>query len=360
MNRTAGIVLAGVHRWGESEFDWLLPRPLLPVVHTPLICHVVRWLRDGGMPATGICANSISRLVRHVLGDGSRADMDLVYYEDWTPRGPAGCVRDVADYLTAERLVVVDATILPACDLGALLAAHEASGAALTVVVSPDPEVPGPGRARQVPQGIYVLERSALAHIPEAGYQDLKEVLVPRLHALNLPVMTHTLPAPLPRVTDMMSYLQVNAVALASVCHADAPPPGYQRVGAGLVHESATVSHPERFIGPFLVGPRTVIGESATLVGPVTIGADCTIERGAVVSGSVLWERCVIEAGANVDECVLDHGLRVAPGAGVHRAVRRARPNTLKRLRHRIWPRLARSTASSVSDAPSAAASAHR
>ena len=90
----SGIVLAGVHRWGESEFERLLPRPLLPVAESPLICYALRWLRDGGVRAATICANSESRFVRHCLKDGSEYGLDIRYFEDLTPRGPAGCVRD--------------------------------------------------------------------------------------------------------------------------------------------------------------------------------------------------------------------------------------------------------------------------
>lgn len=89
-----GVVLAGVHQWDDSALDGALPRPLLPVVHQPLVGYSLQWLRDGGVTNDTVCANSDSRLVRQYLGDGACIGLDLAYYEDWTPRGPAGCVRD--------------------------------------------------------------------------------------------------------------------------------------------------------------------------------------------------------------------------------------------------------------------------
>ena len=36
------LVLAGSHTWRTTAFDALLPRPLLPVAHVPLIGHALR------------------------------------------------------------------------------------------------------------------------------------------------------------------------------------------------------------------------------------------------------------------------------------------------------------------------------
>ena len=96
MREATGIVLAGVHRWDDSEFDELLPWPLMPVVDSPLICHVLAWLRAGGIGHAIICANSDSRQVRRVLTDEAELGIDVEHFEDWTPRGTAGCIRDAA------------------------------------------------------------------------------------------------------------------------------------------------------------------------------------------------------------------------------------------------------------------------
>ncbi len=133
--RTQAIVLAGVHLWEESAFDNAMPRPLLPVAQQPLICHALRWLRAAGIHRATICANSTSRFIRRCLGPGDRLDMDLDYYEDWTPRGPAGCARDAARDVPAGRYVVVDGTIIPQVDLAGMLACHRQSAAAVTVAV---------------------------------------------------------------------------------------------------------------------------------------------------------------------------------------------------------------------------------
>ena len=263
---THGIVLAGVHRWDESGIDEMLPRALMPVAHVPLICHVLGWLRDAGITSMTLCANSDSRQMRDMLADGSALNLDLEYYEDWTPRGPAGCIRDAADVSNGERFVVVDATIWPRYDLQAILENHEQSEAEMTIVTSHDFSNAG-HKTRLGPVGIYVLERSVLAHIQKTGYQDVKEVLLPQLHAHGHQVRTYTLPEACPRLVDASSYLALNEMAVECLARSNRELAGYQRIGQSLVHESARIHSPREFVGPVLIGQGTTISAGVTVIG---------------------------------------------------------------------------------------------
>lgn len=308
---TRGVVLAGGHSWDDSDFDELSPRPLMPVAHTPLVCHLLGWLRAGGVGRATLCANSASRQMRRTLADGSALGIELEYYEDWAPRGPAGCVRDAAISAVAERVVVIDGTILPECALHELLEQHVQSEAAMSVVAARE----SANADRLVPAGIYVLDHSVLKWISATGYQDVKEVLLPLLYEKGVRVRVHTLSSACPRITDADSYLTLHGRVLERLLGEGRELAGYRRVGQSMVHESARVPAPSRFSGPVLIGPRTVIASDATLVGPLAVGAQCVIESGAVVCNSVVWDGCWVERGAAVNHCVLGHAAAVAAEA---------------------------------------------
>jgi len=201
--RAHGIVLAGVYPGGQSELDQLAPRPLLPVAQQPLITYALRWMKGGGLDRATICANSASRAIRSHL-DGSALAMRVDYLEDWSPRGAAGCVRDAGMTTDADTFVVADGTAVPVVDLAELLADHQTSQAAITIVVGAD----ATGRLR--PSGVYVFDRRALAHIPEDGFQDIKEKLIPRLYAAGESVSTHMAAGVAPRVVNAGTYLALN------------------------------------------------------------------------------------------------------------------------------------------------------
>jgi NDP-sugar pyrophosphorylase family protein len=293
-----GIVLAGVHAWGESALEQICPRPLLPVVGRPLTWYVLDWLRRGGITHVSICANSDTHLFRRCLGNGALRSVRMDYYADLMPRGPAGCIRDAAAP-ESDTLLVVEASVATRIDASALLEAHWKARAALTVVTA------GSGAAAE-PVGIYVLSRSAVTHIRPGCYQDIKEMLIPRLYANGEVVMAYPVEDRQNlQVRDAASYLAANSWALEGSVPAWTPPHGYCLLGQAYVHETARMAKTVRLVGPVVVGPGCYIDDGVTLVGATTLGARCRIGTDAVISRAAVWPDCQVEPGAIIDHCVL-------------------------------------------------------
>ena len=342
-----GIVLAGSFPWSDSPLDRLLPRPLLPVAHQPLISYTLRWLRASGVRDVVVCLNRASRAARGPIAEISDA-AGLEFYEDAAPRGPAGCARDAALLGDADAFVVAESTGIPTTSLADLMEVHRASGALATVVVQEEKAGEGnPCLAR--PGGLYVFERRALEHVARKGFQDIKENLIPRLYRAGEHVAAHRVAARSARVHGIGTYLDTNHYAVLRMLRRPEPPEGYDRRGDALVHRSASVDPDAHLVGPVLIGPESRVRARATLVGPVVLGSACTVERDAVVSRSVAWDRCAVGAKAVVDECVLADDAEVEAQArlsGDVRVPRRPREDMGGALRSRgrgsaLWPRWA-------------------
>lgn len=335
-----GIVLAGSYRWNRSRFEQLLPRPLVPVAQVPLIATVLNWLREGGITDTTVCANGASRAVESVLRDGEGLAMRLTYHEDHSPRGAAGCIRDAGAPSDAQTFVVADGTAVPVVDLNDVLAQHHRSGAALTVVVQPDT-----GSSGLTPAGIYVVDRRVMASIAAAGFQDIKENLIPRLYGEGDLLLPYQAEAGSPRVLNPETYLAANCWTVARLFQSPVLPAAwsdYLRVGNALVHPTAWADPSAQLIGPVLLGPGVRVAAGATIVGPASLGPNTVVGRDALVSRTVCWNDCVIEAGALVDGCVLADHVTVPSGRPLFRAVRVRNtdfaPAVPSRLRFRQQP----------------------
>ena len=302
-----GIVVAGAYPVGRSALDALMPRPLLPVAQQPLVSYALRWLRKGGLKRATICANSAARSMRTRL-DGGALGMGLDYLEDWSPRGAAGCVRDAGSRSQASTFLVADGTAVPVADATELVEAHHSAGAVLTIVVAAD------ATGRLCPSGVYVFDRRAFHYIPEDGFQDIKERLIPRLYAAGEHVATQIAGSVVPRVVNTDTYLALDQWAVARAVQDPDLRQGFRVRGEAVVHDSASVDPSARLLGPMLLGPGVCVEAGATLVGPLSVGPRTSVGKGAVVSRSVVWSGCVVGKEALVDRCMLADGARIEPG----------------------------------------------
>jgi mannose-1-phosphate guanylyltransferase len=312
--RIHGIVLAGAYNWGETRFERFLRGPLVPIAQRPLISYVLSWMGEAGVEDATICANGSSRAVRARLADEAALPLRLGYYEDPIPRGPAGCVRDAGLLSEADTLVVAEGTLVPSADVAELLEAHRSSRAALTIVVDQERRRRGLSAERPPsPSGLYVFDRRVLETIPATGFQDIKESLIPRLHRAGERVFTHAVAGVSPRVLNCETYLAVNEWMIDRVTDTPGSLSGYYLrwrnggtpCGDVLAHVTAQIHPQARLLGAIVLGPGVRIMAGATIIGPTTIGEGCTVAPGAVVSRSVLWNRCVVGKEALVDRCLL-------------------------------------------------------
>ncbi len=333
-NDACGVLLAGAHRWSESQIERLCPQPLLPVGGSPLIAYGLRWLRDAGVSRVAICANSASAQVRRCLsenGNGAGGGFDLYFYEDETPRGPAGCIRDACLDLSGRDVIAIEGSLIPTVSLAELLQAHRERDSDVTIAVTGGGDAQTPGRRRLRPIGLYVFARRALERIPAAGYQDLKETLLPALHRAGARIDTWTAAAEPIQARDLAGYLRANATVAHWISQGRIQLDGYEPRGSASVHRTAEIAADARVVGPVVVAAGCVVGRGAILVGPLVLGENCRIGARAVASRSVLWESCVVGADARVDRSVLTSEARVAARLRIYGTIHSSAPSAGER-----------------------------
>jgi NDP-sugar pyrophosphorylase family protein len=326
-SRTGAVVLAGSHAWRRSSIESLLPRPLLPVADTPLIAHALRWLTAGGARLATICTNGLTPLIRSHLEpiEGLPA---VAYREDEAPRGPAGCAADALAGSDAERLLLVESSTIPSLDPARLLHQHRASNAAVTVVVQPRDRSAIDGSIPVIPAGIYVFERHALEEVPSAGYQDIKEMLLQRLHHAGHHIRIHEAEGWCHQVVDARTYLNVNQAAIRTLCvdwvaalAVTAPLGGAWTAPELVAHQTSRIDAGAVVVGPVLAGAECHVMAGATIIGPASIGARTVVRPGAVISRSVVWDRCTIGEHALVDQSVVVHDVQLREGSRLVEAI---------------------------------------
>ena len=111
-------------------------KPLVPLLGRPLMEHILLLLRAHGF--TEVCASLGYRAdsIRARFGDGSALGLSLCYRTEERPLGTAGGVKNCADFIGDDDVLVVSGDAACDFDLGALYRAHRERGAAATLALA--------------------------------------------------------------------------------------------------------------------------------------------------------------------------------------------------------------------------------
>ena len=114
-----------------------LPKPLLPVVGRPLMAHTLDLLSCHGITDLVVTVQFQAGQIRDYFGDGSDFGVDISYATETQPLGTAGSVKAAESVLRDEPFLVMSGDAMTLVDLTSFTEQHRASGAVLSVLLSP-------------------------------------------------------------------------------------------------------------------------------------------------------------------------------------------------------------------------------
>lgn len=298
-----------------------------PVTENTVLGHMLAELAGQGFSkATVCCGHSVGYATAQPV-QAKRIAVEFV--PEHMPRGRGGILKDaVAD--GDEILVLMHANMVWLPDIGRLVAEHAAAGADLSVVKGDDADVAGLGRDGNQ---IFIAGRRVLDHIPEVGYCDIKEGLIPTLvrNGLNVrriaaPQGWSTFGTWREYVQQVLRFVEMNpsspvaqqtSCGVSDINEKSSRVNGETAAARGNGCAMTKIDQTARLCGNVWVGRGARIEENAVVIGPAVIGPGCRIGRGAVVSESILWEGSVLEEEAAATDCLVDAGAIVERGVEI-------------------------------------------
>ena len=117
------VVMAGGEGARLRPLTSRLPKPLVPVVGTPVLEHILRLLKEHGITQVVVTLAYLGAEIRNRLGDGADLDMEIEYVVEDRPLGTAGSVRNAA-HLLDDTFLVISGDALTDIDLTTVMRAH--------------------------------------------------------------------------------------------------------------------------------------------------------------------------------------------------------------------------------------------
>ncbi|HEY7071981.1 MAG TPA: NDP-sugar synthase, partial [Acidimicrobiales bacterium] len=305
------VVLVGGFGTRLRPLTLTRPKQMLPVLHRPMIEHVVGHLARHGVDDVVLSLGYRPDGFRHAYPDGRCAGVSLHYAVEPEPLDTAGAIRFAAlDAGIDDRFLVLNGDVLTDLDVTRFVAFHDQAGAEGTIslhkvadpsrygVVPTDAhgrvtafvEKPPPGEAPTdlINAGTYVLEPSVLDRIDGTRRVSVEREVFPAMVADGTLFALHDESYWIDTGTPQ-EYLQAQLDLLD-----------------GLRGEAASAAvHPTASVEP---GARVV----RSVVGP-----DATVAAGARVEGSVLLDGARVGSGAVVEGSIVGAGTEVGAGAEI-------------------------------------------
>ena len=314
------VVLVGGQGTRLRPLTLSAPKPMLPTAGVPFLEHLLSRISGIGIRHVVLGTSYKAETFTEYFGDGSAFGLDIEYLVEDEPLGTGGAIRNVADALRADTVLVFNGDILAGVDLRQLLATHFDNDADVTLhlVKVADPRAFGSvptgadGRVEaflektenpptdQINAGCYVFKRSVLESIPAGRVVSVERETFPGLLASGARIFGHV---------DSTYWLDLGT------------PEAFVRGSTDLVTGVAPTQALPGPTGASLVLDGATVAADATLTGGTTIGRGASVAAGAVLDGAVIFDGAVIGAGAKVSRSVIGAGARVGDGAVISDAV---------------------------------------
>jgi len=317
-----------------------LPKPMVPIIHKPVMEMLVEHLRNHGFGQIMVNTSYLAPQIESYFRDGHQFGVRMAYSFEGVieegqiidqPLGSAGALQKIQRHsgFFDDDFVVVCGDAVVDLDLGKMLAFHRSRQAVATVALKKVPRqelvnygvavTDAAGRIREFQEkpaagrelsdlantGIYIFSPRIFDWIPETGVYDIGSQLLPALAAAGAPIHGIEMSFNWFDIGRLRDYHRVVMQALRG----EAPPyelPGDQPIPGVWVGPNVCANFDRiRIQGPVFIGGSASIGDGCEITGPVFIGANACVQSGAQIEASVVMDHTRVSGFASYQRKVI-------------------------------------------------------
>ncbi|MHA1379214.1 MAG: sugar phosphate nucleotidyltransferase [Candidatus Helarchaeota archaeon] len=314
------VILAGGKGTRLRPLTSNIPKPLAPIVNTPMIVHTINLLKKHGFNDIIITIGYLGNQIEDLLGSGEDLGVRISYFKEKRPLGTAGSLKFLEDRLQ-ETFIVISSDIITDLNLKEMYDYHKKKKSTATIALT-TAEIPvaygivvtddrnkitkfleKPGWSQifsdKINAGIYILEPEVIKFIHKGDKFDFSHQLFPRLLADDYPMYGYTMNSYWLDLGNPEKYVQANHDVLARRINLNHL--GREIKENVWVGEGTDISPKANIWGPCIIGNNSRIGEGTTIdrlsvIGNnVNIGKYVQIKRSIILNDSTIRDNAFIE-----------------------------------------------------------------
>ena len=324
------VIMAGGEGSRLRPLTCSVPKPMTEICNIPIMHHIIELLCNNGITQIAATLQYLPDAITDYFSDGTAFGANIKYFEEKTPLGTAGGVKNCEEILD-ESFIVISGDGACSFDLKSAIAYHKRMNSDATLLLTKTDEpteygvvvtnddgritrfVEKPSWSRvysdNINTGIYILEQHVLNMIPKNKFYDFGKDLFPKMLKEGMKLYGCLTKGYWCDIGSPEAYLMCNTDALDGryICKIKRNIPVIDK--GAIIHE------------PVVFGKNVSVGAGA-VVGPyAVIGDNCKICDGASIKRSVVYNDTHIGAlseirGAVIGKrCALKDNVRIFEGS---------------------------------------------
>jgi mannose-1-phosphate guanylyltransferase / phosphomannomutase len=320
------VIMAGGKGTRLRPLTLNMPKPMVPLLGRPCMEYIVDLLKQNGITEIAVTLQYLPESIKNYFGDGSEFGVKMVYFEETSPLGTAGSVKNCEEFLD-DRFLVISGDALTDFDLKKAIAFHEKNEALATIVLTKVEEPLEYGvvmtneqghieRFLEKPSwsevfsdtvntGIYILEPSVLNRFEKNKEFDFGKDLFPMLLAERSHLMGYVAEGYWSDIGNLQVYREAQVDLLERKVNLDMK---VTELLPGLfAEEGVQIENLSSIRTPVFLGKGTVIESGAFIGSNTVLGRNNIVKKGAMLSQSILWDHNYVGEKAEINGSMVCH-----------------------------------------------------
>ncbi len=321
------VVMAGGFGTRIQPLTHSRPKPMLPIINTPMMEHTMMNLKDLGITEFIVLLYFKPEIIKDYFGDGSDFGINITYVVPDDDYGTAGAVKLAQDIIGDENFIIISGDLVTNFDFQKIFDYHEKKKSKLTITLTSvdNPlefgvvianengkiekflEKPSWGEvfSDTINTGIYIIEPEILDHIPRNENYDFAKDLFPSLMRNGVDLMAGYAEGYWRDVGNPESYRDVYDDILTGKIELKIKGLKTEFSDGTLYSEDiCDLDKSVEIIGTVVIGKNARI-ESGVKLNNVVIGDNVHIGQNSKIRNTVIWDAVDIGRNVALDGCVI-------------------------------------------------------
>ncbi|MGP4080873.1 sugar phosphate nucleotidyltransferase [Pseudalkalibacillus sp. R45] len=328
------VIMAGGKGTRLRPLTCNLPKPMVPILEKPVMEYTIELLKKYGITEIAVTVQYLPEHIKQYFGDGSRCGVSLHYFEETTPLGTAGSIKNAESFLD-ERFIVISGDALTDFNLQDGIEFHKQKEALVTIFMK---QVENPLEygviltdenqqiirffekprwnevfSDTVNTGIYVLEPVIFDYLAPGVPTDFSKELFPLLMKKEIPLFGYSADGYWSDIGSLRQYRKSHKDFLDGKINF--PLPGKEILPGLRVGEDVRIDPLASINTPAYIGSGTTVRQNAKIYPYTVIGSHSMISSRASLKDSILWEGVYVGVNTELRGSTIANGTFIDEGS---------------------------------------------